>query len=100
MSQWEKGQSGNPNGRPKGTGNKVSQEVKGMIEEILIDPDNVAKLKKELTALSGRDYIKAFTELFPYIVPKLSNTSLDVDIEKMSDEDLEALYQRIIAAAK
>jgi hypothetical protein len=93
---FEKGQSGNPDGRPKGSGNKESQKVKAIISEMLTDSTNVEKVKKEFAALSGRDLVKAYQDFMPYIVPKLSNTSLDIDIEKLSDEQLDELYQRII----
>ena len=53
MSRWKKGESGNPNGRPKGALNKSRREIKEILEQN-IDFEKIV-LKLEERALKGND---------------------------------------------
>jgi len=94
---FEPGKSGNPAGRPKGSTNKSAGKVRDTIASLL--EENSEKLKTELSKLEGKDYVSAYTALMPYVVPKLQNTTLDIDLEQLSDEQLDDLYNRIMEAA-
>jgi hypothetical protein len=50
---FEKGQSGNPNGRPAGTPNKVTGELKAMILEALDQAGGVEYLKARASDTPG-----------------------------------------------
>jgi hypothetical protein len=50
---FEKGQSGNPNGRPVGTPNKVTGELKAMILEALDQAGGVEYLKARASDTPG-----------------------------------------------
>ena len=98
MSKFQKGQSGNPSGRPKGSKNKASAEIKELIERMITG--NAKDLERTFKTLRGKDKIKAMTDLLPYTVPKLQSTSLEVEIENLSDDQLDELYNRIINSAR
>lgn len=94
---FKPGESGNPSGRPKGSPNKASLEIKEMIERMITD--NAKSLQHDFKALKGKDKINAMATLLPYVVPKLQSTSLDIDIERLSDDQLDELYNRIVNTA-
>ncbi len=92
-----KGQSGNPKGRRKGSTNKANRVVKRLLENMV--SDNAKDIRREFAGLSGKAKIDAFIALMPYIIPKLQATSLDLDLNKLSDEQLDELYNKILSAA-
>ena len=83
-------------GRQAGTPNKASNQVKEVVESLLTDPSNVDRLKVEFSKLSGRDFLKAWTDLMPYVVPRLQSASLDIDLDKLSPEQIDELYEKIM----
>lgn len=88
-----KGQSGNENGRPKGATNKVNTKVKGLITQLV--EDSFKDVQTEFKALKGRDKVKLWVEMLPYLVPKLQNVQAGFDFERLSDEDLDAIIKEL-----
>ena len=74
-------------GRPPGKSNKISQNVKSVIESIL--DDNAARFKKELAGLTGLQYCKVYCELLPYANAKMKAIDLSIIYEDMSESDLD-----------
>jgi len=73
-------------GRPKGSQNKVTREIKQGFEALL--HNNVEKLQADLDALEPKDRLQALTNLSKYILPTLkqSEVSLDAQVNGVSDE--------------
>lgn len=68
MAKFEKGKSGNPKGRPKGSKDKTTGEVKRIITEILAD--NLDRANRELSGLKGKAFIDAFAKLAGIVMPR------------------------------
>jgi hypothetical protein len=62
MSKYRKGQSGNPGGRPKGTLNKSTKEIKDLLAEMV----DFERLVEKLEDLSKRGNVRAIELLFAY----------------------------------
>jgi flagellin-specific chaperone FliS len=77
---FTRGVSGNINGRPFGTPNKVTQEHREFIQSIIDKLKD--KIEIELDRLKGKDYIHAITSLLEFVLPKLSRTELKADIQE------------------
>jgi hypothetical protein len=90
---FQKGVSGNRNGRPKGAGNKITTELRDKISNFL--ELEFGSIQKDFKKLQPRDRLKFYSDLLVYAVPKLQSTSLDVDFEKLSDEDLDKIISKL-----
>ena len=65
---FEKGKSGNPEGRPKGSLNKVTKDLR----EVLSNAIDTDKIKDKLNQIEDPvDYINAVSKLLPYITGKV-----------------------------
>jgi hypothetical protein len=88
-------QKGNP-GRPKGAKNKVNAQMRDLIQQLF--DDNFDTIQEDLESLDPKDRLKFLSDLLPYLLPKLQSTthSQKIDLDSMSEEDLDVLINRII----
>jgi len=98
MSKYVKGQSGNPNGRPKGAENKVTKESRELFKAIMDgEVPNIEEALGLLRENSPEKYLKALASLFPYFMPKKLEAEVQVnaapkepswfkDVEENEDE--------------
>lgn len=90
---FEKGQSGNETGRPKGSQNKETKQLREFLAHVL--DDNRDKFKKELNKLKGRDYINAISNLMEYCTPKLQRSEIKQEIVESTTEIFKIGKQKI-----
>ena len=65
-----KGHTNNPNGRPKGTPNKVTSTIRNWIVELI--NKNREQIETDLMQLDVKDRLQMFERLLPYILPKVA----------------------------
>ena len=74
---FEKGHSGNENGRPKGSSNKATSKVRDAYTKLL--EDNLDQLKDDFKELEPKERIKLFLDMTKYIIPQLKASELKLD---------------------
>jgi flagellar biosynthesis component FlhA len=90
---FKKGQSGNPIGRAKGSKNKLNEELREAIGEFLTG--EFKNIKGALKQMDFRDRMKFFIDVLPYALPRLQNTSLEVDFAKLPDDQLDEIIESL-----
>jgi len=74
---FQPGQSGNPNGRPKGAQNEVAKDIKEAFAQLL--QNNVPQLEEWINRVGERDPAKAleiYTKISERFVPQLSRQEI------------------------
>ena len=59
----------NTNGRPKGSSNKVTAEVKSLIAELLTE--NADEVRARMRRLKDLEFIKVYLQLTKFVVPQM-----------------------------
>nr|WP_319512250.1 hypothetical protein [uncultured Draconibacterium sp.] len=88
-----KGQTNNPNGRPKGKPNRVTTDMRDVLQTVLNKEMTPIKLSNLLKKLGPKDRMHALTKMLEFSIPKLQSISVQAQIEA-EYEQLERLLQR------
>ena len=88
-----KGVTNNPNGRPKGSQNKATADLRqwltdfvhGQREQILLD----------WQSLEPKDRIIMFEKLMRFVLPTLQATTLRTDFERLTDTQLDNIINEL-----
>ncbi len=74
-----KGQTGNPHGRPKGTPNKVTIEMKEKIQ--LFVENNFDMIQNDFEKVDPKDRLIIFERLLKYVIPaKVEQENINMDV--------------------
>ena len=89
----EKGHTNNPNGRPKGKPNKITQDMRGWLSAVI--DKNRKQMERDLKALEPKDRLQMLEKLMQYVVPKQQAVSTEIDFTKLSDDQLDAVIDQL-----
>lgn len=79
----------NPKGRPKGSQNNVTRDLKELIQNFV--DRRFAEIDKIFNQLEPKDQAKLLFELMQYAVPKLSSVQSDINL-KATQSKIAALF--------
>ena len=91
---FKKGKSGNPMGRKLGKSNKVTIELRTLIQGFL--DDNFATVKTSFMGLSDSNKIRVWIDLLPYVTPKLQNMELRTEFDRLTDSQLDEIIDKLL----
>ncbi len=95
---FQEGQSGNPNGRKKGSQNANTERLRSFVAQLL--EDNLEQIKDDILKLKPRERVAAWTALLEYSLPKLQRSEMTFNIDKMSDSEIDQLLRRALDIAE
>jgi hypothetical protein len=88
-----KGKTNNPNGRPKGVPNKTTTDLRQWITGFI--EDNKKQIKKDWLKLEPKERVILFEKLLKYSLPVLQATSLEIDFENLTDDQLQKIIDEL-----
>jgi len=92
----EKGKSGNYKGRPKGSPNKVTKDLRAMLHQFAVR--NWPQVQRDFKKLTAVQRVALYEKLLKYVIPTLQETEQHFDIEGLSDEQITEMIQKIFDA--
>lgn len=90
---FKKGISGNAKGRPKGATGKQQTDLRIWITQFI--DTNREKIKEDWLKLEPKDRLLMFEKLLKYSVPALQAVNMDLNFEKLTDEQLDEIINRL-----
>lgn len=87
----KKGQTGNPNGRPRGVPNKTTKTAREWLIS-LVDKNRV-QIERDLKALDPKDRLIILEKLMAYTIPKAS--SVNISFEKLEEFQIDEIVNEL-----
>ncbi len=80
-------------GRQKGTPNRMTSSIRSWLSE-LID-DHREQVAKDLQDLEPKDRLQMLEKFMQYTTPKMSNVQQSIDLNILSDDQLNTIIEEI-----
>lgn len=95
MTKFQKGQSGNPKGRPRGSQNEKTRYIKEWLVSLI--GSNAKDISQSFKSLPMKERCKFITSVLPYVLPKQTESRIkaNVDLNNLSDEQIDSIISEI-----
>lgn len=78
-------------GRPPGTPNNTTAEIREMIAEIV--RGNISKVREDLESMTPKARVEAIAKLLPYVVPRMVDANITETM--LTPEEAAAEFMRL-----
>jgi len=92
-----KGMTNNPNGRPVGSTNKATANLRQWITDFI--EGQRKQIISDWQQLEPKDRIIMFEKLLRFVLPTLQSTTLQSDFERLTDDQLDFIIEELKQAA-
>ena len=82
-------------GRAKGTPNKTTSSIREWLTKLV--NKNKRQIQQDLDALDPKSRLEALAKFLPYIAPKQQAVAAAVDLNRLSDDQLDQVIEQIAA---
>lgn len=89
----EKGKTNNPNGRPKGTPNKITQDMRQWLSTVI--DKNRRQMERDLKALKPKERLQMLEKLMQYVIPRQQAVKAEVDFATLTDDQLNTIVNQL-----
>lgn len=89
-----KGKTNNPKGRPKGAKDKVSRELREWVKAFL--ERKTYDLERSWSKLDPKQKFALFEKLLGFVLPRPQSIDLNVDFERLSEEQLDQIIEKLL----
>ena len=89
--------SGNPAGKPKGAKNKVTLQLRELITQFL--EEKFETIVSDFKKLEPKERVKFYCDLLQFGLPKLQSVSTEIEFEKLTEEQLDEIIERLKKSA-
>ncbi len=89
MARTKNDGKGRLGGRTKGTPNKITASVRDWLAQVI--DSNRGRMEKDLQALEPKDRLQMLEKFMQYVIPKQQAVSASIDVDKLSDAQLDKL---------
>ena len=97
MAKFQKGQSGNPKGRPRGSVDEKKAYIRDWVISII--GSNGKRLEQNFSYLSRKEQWRVATQLLPYVLPRQHEAVVDASIDaNMQVRTPEPITLRFVAS--
>ena len=86
MAKYKKGQSGNPQGRPKGSVNEKTAYIRDWVISVI--GSNGQRLLNDFPRLSRKEQWRVITQLMPYVLPRQHEAVIDTSVDVKQTEPI------------
>ncbi len=98
---FAKGETGNPNGRKRGTPNRTTAEAREVFNSILNkEIEYITKALAEVRAKDNYKYLDVLSKLLAYYLPKAQTIDLTANLDSLSEEQLITIFNFFIKQPK
>lgn len=93
---FEKGKSGNAQGRKRGTPNRTTGEAKEIFNGILSgEMDHIKTALDKVRTKNPYQYLDILSKLLQYVYPKASTIDVSLDFDQLNEQQVDLLISKL-----